>query len=65
MQGKFTGLCPEGQIPSGQPYLLSEMIAGSRGPAAVRLSPIPGGGLEKSGPGTLPGMAIAADEHLG
>jgi hypothetical protein len=42
--GQFAGLYPEGQIPSGQPYPLPEMIMGSRGPVAVRLSSIPGGG---------------------
>jgi hypothetical protein len=40
-------------------------IAGGRGPVAIRLSPIPGCGLQKRGPDSLPGMAIATDEHLG
>ncbi|XP_045560169.1 T-cell receptor gamma chain C region C10.5 [Salmo salar] len=41
------------------------MVMGSRGPVAVRLSSIPGDGIEKSQPGSLPGMATAADRHLG
>jgi hypothetical protein len=46
-------------MPSGQ------VTTGSRGPVAVRLSSIPGGGLEKSQPGSIPGMTTAADEDLG
>ena len=46
--GKFAGLHPEGQIFGGQPYPLPETIPGSWGPVTVRLSSIPGGGLEKS-----------------
>jgi hypothetical protein len=41
------------------------MIPGSRGPVAVRLPSIPGGGLEKSRPGSLPGTATVVDKHLG
>jgi hypothetical protein len=44
---------------------LPKTVARSRGLVAVRLLSIPGGGLEKSGLGSLPGMAIATDEHLG
>ena len=50
---------------SGEPYPMPEKILGSRGPVTFRLSSIPGGGLEKSRPGSLPGTATAADKHLG
>nr|XP_023825132.1 proton myo-inositol cotransporter [Salvelinus alpinus] len=39
--------------------------AGGWGPVTVRLSTIPGVGLENSHPGTSPGMSIVADKHLG
>ena len=63
MGGKFTGFHPEGQVPGGEPYPLPEPIAWSRGSVAIRLSPIPC--LQQRGPGSLPGMATAVDEHLG
>jgi hypothetical protein len=65
MGGQFAGLYPEGQIPNGQLYPLPKTVAGSRDPVVVCLSLVPGGGLEKSGPGSLPGTATAMDKHLG
>jgi hypothetical protein len=65
MEGQFSGLYPEGQIPSGQPSPLPTTVAGSR---------VPGGGppvvgtwrwSEKSGLGFLPGTATMKDKHLG
>jgi hypothetical protein len=64
-RGMFAGLYAEEQIPSGQPYPLPKTKAGSRGSVAVCLSRIPGGGLEKSGPSSLPGTLTVADENLG
>jgi hypothetical protein len=64
-RGKLTGLHLVGQIPSGETYPLAETIAGSGCPVAVRLLPISGGGLKKSGPDSLPGTPTAEDEHLG
>ena len=58
---KFVGFHLEGQIPVGQP----EMIPGSRGPLAFRMLSIPGGGLEKSQPGSLLCTITAADKYLG
>ena len=37
--GKFTGHHPEGHVPSGKPYPLPELIAGSRVPVAILLCP--------------------------
>ena len=62
---KLAGLHPEGLISSEQPCTLPETIVGKRGPVAVSLLPIPGGGLEKRCPGSLPGTVKTTDEHLG
>ena len=48
MEGQFSGLYPEGQIPSGQPSPLPPTVAGSRVPVAVHLSSVPGGGLRRA-----------------
>ena len=65
MGGQFAGLYLEGQIPSVQPDPLPKTITGSRGPVAVRLTSIPGGGLVKSRLSPLSGTVTVADEHLG
>jgi hypothetical protein len=61
-QGEFVRFHPEGQILGGQPFLLPETILGSRGPVVIRLSPIPGGGLEKGRPEST---TTAADKQVG
>ena len=63
--GKVCRPLPEDADPSSQPYPLPKTIAGSQGSEVACLSAIPGGGLEKSGPGSLPGTATTTDKHLG